>query len=142
MSKVVKLNPRYIEEAKTILANMPDEDIQNVSKFLAARFLEEIKQGLDGEIARKDAPFFDLVERAYDEVKIKGCYFCDHDIDGNAVPFDPDKTKVCLSCQLKIANLLKAFDIDHQVLFPGMGERKRQKVLFKELKATDKLGYH
>lgn len=134
MAKVVKLNPKYIEEAKAILADMPEKDMQSIGKYLAERFLEEVKQGVSGEVARDDAPFFDLVDRIYEEsASKKGCYFCDDSIDGNETPFDfPSKTKLCLNCMLKVANLLKAFGIDHRVLFPGMGDRKAQAVIFSE----------
>lgn len=51
--------------------------------------------------------------------------------DGNAEPFDyPDKTRLCLTCMLKVANLLKAFGIDHQGPFPGIGARKIQNIIY------------
>lgn len=140
--KVVRLTPKYIEtylesleKAPEILAELPKHEVELIVTYFADQFVEEIKQGLEGEIEYKDAPFFEVVDRLYEEVEVKGCYFCDRSIDGNAEPFDyPNTTKICLSCMDKVANFLVAFGIDHTSLFPGMGERKIQKVLFEKLK--------
>jgi len=130
--KVTKLTPKYIEEAKQVLANLPDEQVGSIMKFIAGQFAKEIEQGLDGELDYKDAPFFELIDRMYDEAQPKGCYFCDRSIDGNAEPFDyPNKTKICMSCMAKVANLLVAFGIDPNCIFPGIGDRKKvQGVIF------------
>lgn len=129
--KVIRLTPKGIEKAKEILAGLPDEQVGNIVKYLTETFLEEIHLGLEGEVEYKDAPFYELVDRIYQEHEVKGCYFCDRSIDGNAVPFNyPDKTEICLTCQIKVANLLKAFKINPAVLFPGMGDRKIQAVIY------------
>jgi len=135
--KVTKLNPRHIQEAKKILASMSDEAVEQVVKFIAGQFIEEIEQGLEGEVNFEDAPFFELVNRIYEESQPRGCYFCDRSIDGNAEPFDyPNKTKLCLSCMLKVANLLVAFGIDPDSLFDGMGmgDRKIQPVIYEDIR--------
>lgn len=129
--KVIKLTPKYIEEAKEILANLPDDQVGSIMKFIAGQFTKEIELGLEGEVDYEDAPFFGLIDRMYEDAQPKGCYFCDRSIDGNAVPFE-DKTKLCLTCKLKVANLLVAFGIDPNCIFSGMGKRKIQKVIFEK----------
>jgi len=139
--KVVQLTPKYIEtylesleKAPEVLAKLPKHEVEFIVKYLTDQFIEEIKQGLEGEIEYKDAPFFEVVDRLYEDVEVKGCYFCDRSIDGNAEPFDyPNNTRLCLTCMEKAANLLVAFGIDHGSLFPGMGDRKIQKVIYNEL---------
>lgn len=135
MTKVIQLTPKYIQKAKDLLSGLTEEQVKDVTMFIAGQFIEEIEQGLEGEIDYPEAPFFEVVDRMYEEAQVKGCYFCDRSIDGNAEPFDyPGKTKICLSCMAKVANLIVAFGIDHRVLFPGMGERKIQEVIFGKLK--------
>jgi len=43
------------------------------------------------------------------------------------------RARICLTCQLKVANLLKAFGIDRRSLFPGIGERKLQDIVYEEI---------
>lgn len=132
--KVVQFTSKYIVKAREALANMPEDEIVYIVKYLADQFIGEIEQGLEGEIEYKDAPFFEVIDRMYEGAQPKGCYFCDRSIDGNAEPFDyPDKTRICLTCMDKVANLLVAFGIDHESLFPGMGERKIQEVIYDKL---------
>ena len=132
--KVVRLTPKYIDKAKTLLGNLPEDQAGDLVKYLAGLFIEEVEQGLEGEIEYNDAPFFEAIDRMYEEAQPKGCYFCDRSIDGNEVPFDcPDKSRLCLTCMEKVANLLVAFRIDHKSLFPGMGDRNIQKVIYDEL---------
>lgn len=70
----------------------------------------------------------------YGEAQPRGCYFCDRGIDGNAIPFNyPETTRICLTCQLKVANLFKAFGIEHRSLFPGIAERKLQNIIYEEI---------
>jgi len=131
--KVVNLTPKYIEDAKEILSNLTEGQVNSIAKFLSGQFIAEVEQGLEGEVDYKDAPFFELIDRMYEDAQPKGCYFCDRSIDGNAVPFEyPDKTKLCLTCKLKVANLLVAFGINHECLFPGMSKRELQRVLFEK----------
>ena len=132
--KVVQLIPKYIDKARTLLGNLPEDQAEALVKYLAGQFIEEIEQGLEGEIEYEDAPFFEAIDRLYEEAQPKGCYFCDRSVDGNAVPFDyPNNTRLCLTCMEKVSNLLVAFGIDHKALFPGMVGRKIQKVLYEEL---------
>lgn len=129
--KVVRLVPRYIQGARKDLSGLIEDQVKDVAMFFSHQFIEEVKQGLEGEIDYKDAPFFEVIDRMYEDAQSRGCYFCDRSIDGNEEPFDyPEKTKLCLTCMLKVANLLKAFGIDHQGLFPGMGSRKHQDVIY------------
>ena len=136
--KVVQLTPKYIqtylealEKASGVLAKLSEHEVELVITYLADQFVEEIEQALEGEIEYKNAPFFEVIDRIYKEAQPKGCYFCDRSIDGNAEPFDyPDKTRICLTCMDKVANLLVAFGIDHTSLFPAMGKRTAQKVIY------------
>lgn len=132
--KVVQLTPKYIDKARGLLASLPEVEVVYIVQYLANQFIEEIKQGLEGEIEYEDAPFFEAIDHLYEDAQPKGCYFCDKFIDGNETLFDyPDKTRLCLTCMAKVANLLVAFGIDHESLFPGMGERKIQGVIYDQL---------
>jgi len=126
------MKSRKDDKAKEILSGLSDTEIDLVTKYISSKFVDDVTQGLDGEIEYKDSPFFEVIDKIYEDYKVKGCYFCDRGIDGNAVPFEylVGETKLCMSCQLKVANLLRAFDITHDRFFPGVGERKIQKVLY------------
>lgn len=129
--KVVKLEPKDIQKAKTLLSTLSEEDVNNIMKYIGGKFVAEITQGVVGEIEYEGNPFFEVIDRIYESVKVRGCYFCDPDIDGNETQFNyPAETRLCMSCQLKVANLLKAFEIDHETLFPGMAKRDHQKVIY------------
>lgn|GEM_PF-2053749 len=134
MADIIKLDLKFIREGRGVLAELNNEDSQDVLHYITNKFVHDVRKGLEGEIGYKDSPFFEVVDKIYEEYKVRGCYFCDHDIDGNAVPFDyPKTTKICLSCQLKIANLLVAFGINPKGIFPGIGERKLQKMHYKRI---------
>jgi hypothetical protein len=139
--KVVDIKSRISKtmeiEAKEILANLSPDKIRAISEYITGKFTEDVRRGLIGELSYKDSPFFALIDglyRDYDDPKAQphGCYFCDSNIDGNATPFDFPNTKLCLSCMVKVANILAAFNIDPHCIFPGMAARKVQPVLFKE----------
>lgn len=133
MTAIIKLIPKYTQDAQKVLAGMNEEQAKNVIMFLAEKFVKEIELGIEGEIDYDEAPFFEVVDKMYEDSEVKGCFFCDRTIDGNEVPFDyPNTTKLCLSCMLKIANVLVAFGIAPGSLFPGMKDRKIQPVIYEE----------
>lgn len=133
MTDPIKLVPRYVQEAQDILSNLTDAQARDVIMFLAEKFVNEVEQGLEGEIEYEDAPFFEVIDKMYDEHAVKGCFFCDRGIDGNETPFDyPETTKLCLSCMLKVANLLVALGIHPGSLFPGMPDRKIQPIIYEK----------
>jgi len=132
---VIKLTPKYIQEAQQALTGMNESQAKDVIMYLAEQFIKEIELGLEGEIEYEDAPFFEVVDKMYEDSEVRGCFFCDRTIDGNEIPFDyPNTTRLCLSCMLKIANVLVAFGIHPGSLFPGMGDRKIQPVIYDEVK--------
>lgn len=141
-NKVIDLKKKILENlsenGQDILSNMSEDQARAIIGFILTRVISELKQGLSGEIEYKDSPIFELIDRLYqgkdDDPVVGGCYFCDPFIDGNETEFNyPENTNLCLSCQVKAANILVAFGIDHQVLFPGMSDRKIQSVLFDEV---------
>lgn len=121
--------------AMEILSSMKPQEIKEISDHLTTKFLDSIKKGLEGDFDFADYPIFEAVDRLYESYEPRGCYFCDRSIDGNETPFDfPNKTKLCLSCMLKVANLLVSFGINHEALFPGMADRRKiQEVLYQEI---------
>jgi len=134
---VIKLTPKYIQAAKEVLAGLPEDQVKDVTMFIAGQFIEEIGLGLEGELEYREAPFFEVVDKMYEESQPKGCYFCDRSIDGNEKPFDyPNSTKLCLTCMLKVANLMVAFGINPGSLFPGMGDRQIQAVLYDDFQSV------
>jgi hypothetical protein len=131
---VIKFYPKHIRETKSALKalkGLSDEEAIALIEALSDQFIEEIKQGLEGEVDYEDAPFYEMVNKLYEESQVKGCYFCDRDIQGNDIPFDVN-TPICMSCELKVANFMVAFGIDPRVLFPAMGDRKKQQILFEK----------
>jgi len=131
--KMISHISRYVQEAKKAVAGLNEDQVKDIAMFFAHQFIEEIKQGLEGAIDYENAPFFEKVDHMYEEAAAppSGCYFCDRSIDGNSEPFDyPQTTKLCLTCMLKVANLLKAFGIDHRSLFPWIKASKIQQVMY------------
>jgi len=135
MSNVKEFKPKHTKDAEEILLALSKQDRESLAIYFAIQHLNQIQQGLDGEIDYEEGPFFEQVDKMYAEAMAppSGCYFCDRTIDGNEVPFGKE-TKVCLTCQEKAANLLQAFGIHPRSLFPMMSERKRQEVLFEPYK--------
>lgn len=118
-------------EGVEALRALPEKDRMKIIQFIADLMIKEIRAVLDGDKDVADAPFAALVDAIYQENTPRGCYFCDRDIDGNEEPFEyPQKTKLCLTCQMKVANLLQAFGITPRSLFPDMSERKIQTVKY------------
>jgi len=131
--KDIGITQKCIEGAMGLHLGLTEDQAKQIAKLIADKFMEEIEQGLEGNIDYSDAPFFEAVDKMYEESQPKGCYFCDRSIDGNETPFDyPNETRLCLTCMLKVANLMKAFGIDPQSLFPGLGDRNIQKVIYAE----------
>jgi len=130
----IRIAPKYIQKAMDLHLGLTEEQVRDFLRFIAEKFIKEIEQGLEGAIDYLDAPFFEAVDTMYEESQPKGCYFCDRSIDGNETPFDyPNETRLCLSCMLKVANLMKAFGIEPQSLFPELGNTKIQKVIYTQL---------
>ena len=78
------------------MSYLEDDQVKDIAMYFATTFIEEITQGLEGEIDYEEAPFFELVDNLYKEYEVWGCYFCDREIDGNEIPFDPDTVYMCL----------------------------------------------
>ena len=135
---VSEFKPKHAKEAEETLLSMSQHDRENLAMYFAKQFLNEIQQCLDGEIGYDKAPFAEQVDKMYEEFMTppEGCYFCDRDVDGNETMFEKN-TPMCLTCQLKVANLMKAFGIDPKSLFPFMGERKKQEILFEPTHLAD-----
>jgi len=133
-SKIAEKFQKELGEGMALLSSLPSDKQSLIIRFLVNLMLQEVRDVLDGNKDIADAPFAAEIDSYYEELKPKGCYFCDHDIDGNSIPFEyPQKTQLCLSCQIKVANMLKSFNIDHELLFPGMGPRKHQPVRWKRV---------
>ena len=88
--KMITHISRYVQDAKKAVAGVNEVQVKNIAMFFAHQFIEEIKQGLEGTIDYENAPFFEKVDRMFEEAAAppSGCYFCDRSIDGNAEPFD------------------------------------------------------
>jgi len=108
----IRITRTSIQEATDLNLGLTEEQVKQIATFFAEKFMEEIEQGLEGDIDYPDAPFFEAVDMMYEEAQPKGCYFCDRSIDGNETPFDyPDETRLCLSCMLKVASLREPKDV-------------------------------
>jgi hypothetical protein len=125
-----KKTDRDEKKALQILSEMAPGDVLDIVSHIMARVMFDVNQGLDGEIGYKDSAFFEAIDTIYQEHKLKGCYMCDETIDANEMAFNYPFTPVCMSCQLKVANILKSVGINPQSLFPGIGPRRIQPVLF------------
>ena len=71
----------------------------------------DVSEGLKGE---DHSIFFEEIDDLYDKANDTTCYFCNDNIDGNAVGFDND-TDLCLGCYTKVRSLAK-----HLQANPGM----------------------
>lgn len=109
MGEIVNIKEKrflnYIQKSKETLQGMP---IDIVIEALMTQLLDEVKSGLEGDIGYDKSPFFAAVDQEYEKARVKGCYFCDRTIDPMAVPYEPGKTKVCLTCNMKIRNFLNS----------------------------------
>jgi hypothetical protein len=113
---------------------MKSKDIEKITNHIMKKMIEDLRRGCSGEISYDDSPYWEAIDTVYREYEIHGCYMCDRDIDPNAIPFDfPDTTKLCMTCMMKLANILKSFGIDPHSLFPNIGARKIQPVIYKEV---------
>lgn len=138
MAKIIKYDFRNLKvnekEALQLLAVMDPEDVLKLISHIMAKVMNDIHLGLQGEIGYKDSPFFEAIDSIYQEHTVnKGCYMCDDSIDANAVPFNYPETPLCLTCQLKLANVMKSMGLNPQSFFPGIGPREIQPVLYKPL---------
>jgi ribosomal protein L24E len=116
MAEILDITKRLIQKAQSespfakIMGKLTKEEadyaVKQILDFAVIGLLDEIRDGLDGKLDYKSAPFFGMVDQEYDARKVRGCYFCDRSIDGNAVPFVIGKTKVCLTCQIKMMSYL------------------------------------
>ena len=120
MAEIIKFYPKYVLRARELLRKSPKEDVDGVIKMVVQMLLQEIEDGLDNEF-EEERPFFEKVNELYMSYS-QGCYFCDKEISGDETEFNLD-VHLCLSCMSKVANILIAFGIDHQLLFPGMNKK-------------------
>jgi hypothetical protein len=102
---------QYHDLGKAIFEKMPEHDQEAVFNFIREYSLCEvaISQGIveaPMEVIENDELFLfaDKVQEIYNEAA-HGCYFCDDNIDGNAVDFGPESF-LCLTCQSKVGKLL------------------------------------
>lgn len=123
MSKIINFKS-YLKEKETVIKdkwywegveafNSVDESISDAIVIFAVRcILAEVEAGLMlGEFADEkyidlETPLFDEIDALYQE-SAEGCYFCDENVDPNDEEFN-QFTQLCLTCQLKVANIVTA----------------------------------
>jgi|PlaIllAssembly_1097288.scaffolds.fasta_scaffold138710_2 hypothetical protein len=119
MEKKLRLDK---ETSKKILTALDTGEHDKLLTLLIDTWLQSVREGVEGE----PNPIYDAVKKIMSLNKVEGCYFCDDSIDPNEWEFNLD-TKMCMFCQLKVANILAALGIDHTKLFPLAGPRTVQK---------------
>lgn len=110
--------------AKRLLKYMDgvDQDLADTMMMISLEaVLDAVKEGMKGEVN----PVYAKIREIMFENKIESCYFCNDHIDPNEQEFNLDKS-LCLFCQLKLANILVALDVNPKRLLPLVGERKIQ----------------
>lgn len=126
---------KWIDAALDLLHQMDNRVAGTLVQGLVNYILLEVKSGLGllpldaSKQDKLDLKFYPQIDELYREAA-QGCYFCDKEIDANAVEVNK-VTYICANCQLKAANLLTACGIDEEKLmdlFPFvLGPRKIQK---------------
>lgn len=108
--------------ADKIIEKLGTEASDQLLTLMIHSWLQSVKEGVEGQ----PNPIYDAVKKIMNINKVEGCYFCDDSIDPNEREFNLDE-KMCMFCQLKVANILVALGIDHTKLFPLAGPRAVQK---------------
>lgn len=128
----IALDPS-VHDGIEIVKKMTSDQQRALTSFFAGWLETELAVSLglieDDEV--KETPLFDLVEKVYREAS-GGCYFCDHQIDPNAIGIT-SKTPLCAMCKLKLANFITAMGEDPSRYMAGIfGPRRVQKARFKK----------
>lgn len=57
----IRISPKYIQEVMDLHLGLTEEQVRELFRFIAEKFIKEIEQGLEGNIDYPDAPFFEAV---------------------------------------------------------------------------------
>ena len=109
-----------------------EDKIDTIIQTTMIHVFNEVARGLQED---EENFIYDTVIRVIEKFRPekKLCYFCRDDVDPNDEAF-MESTKLCMFCQLKVANILKAYGVDHKIMFPYMSERDHQPCLLKATK--------
>ncbi len=107
----ILLKRKSAESKKALEALMASSDPDAIIKFIVEVILAECEIGLglmdwddDDELK-----FFNQINDVYQEAA-GDCYFC-RELDPNEIKFDKN-TQLCMTCQLKMRNFLRAIGIE------------------------------
>ena len=92
--------------------------MQELVDVFMAMVVKELRGGLGLDPSGpEESPVFDLIQDIYDEAaQGRECYFCSPDVDPNKDPFTR-KSKVCVTCQGRLSNMLRAFGLEPEKVF-------------------------
>ena len=94
------------QDTVQFLCSLDEIQLENIIQMVSFFLLQEIREGVKGELDYKDAPFYALVDKEYEKLQATGCYFCDPNVDMNATPFT-GKECLCLTCKAKLDHVVK-----------------------------------
>jgi len=117
----IKIYPQYLSE---------EQENSLLQEIRYGMLIDVLPEKFDPDVK---LPVFDKIDDLYAQEyrgARSGCYFCDENIDGNAIEFNT-KTYLCITCQVKLANFITALNIDPgKILSLIPGPRKIQKTRF------------
>lgn len=121
-----------IRQAERILEELGDSKKLILFEYFWNAFLADVRDNLEKEEENIENTFYIRVKAMFEDagwsnIVLTGCYFCDGLIDANEQEFNLTDCNLCLTCRIKIANLLQFVNVDPEILFPGIPKRSIQK---------------
>lgn len=122
MADIIFLPPKgtprstILAEAEGVLGR---EKLERLTGVILKLVLDEVKEGLGLTFSHRDTfPMFDQIQTLYDESDRKmQCYLCSPDIDACDEPYTA-KSRLCPGCQQRVGNMLRAFGLAPERIFP------------------------
>jgi hypothetical protein len=119
----------WIDAGLSLLKHMDRDEADIVVRLVANLLITECRVGLGLEdpddLDLDSLKFFPKIDALYSEAR-GDCYFCNPDVDPNAMEFS-GSVSLCYMCKLKLANFVQALGIEPGQVFKGMPRRIVQK---------------
>ena len=130
-SKYLKDDSNWMEQGIKLVNSLPEETVEELMEFALKCVYGQVRLGLGLIDIEEDieTPVFDAIDDMYEEAA-GGCYFCSRMVDPNADEYG-DGSRLCPTCQMKVANIVEALGIPAGKVFKGIPPRTVQKSRFK-----------
>lgn len=113
----------FVIEGRKLIDNMSGEDRKKIYMAALYAVADEYMKGCNGE----PNPVYDLIDDIsmdYED-KTHPCYF-NFKTDPNGQEFNPENSRLCLECGLKVANILKYVGVDPGFVIVGESFKSRK----------------